>query len=62
MDLKIQALSSKGKRKPSKILETQQWGIYYKEKIIVLLDITIREIKATPTHIMGWFEEELMKA
>lgn len=62
MDLKPQASSSKGKRKPLKISETQEWGIYYKEKIIVLSDITIREIKATPAHIMGWFEEELMKA
>ena len=42
--------------------ETQEWGIYYKGKIIVILSTTIVEIKATPTHIIGWFEEELMKA
>ena len=62
MDLKSQASSSKGKRKPSKIPKTKEWGIYYKEKIIVPSNITIREIKVTPTRIMGWFEEELMKA
>ena len=56
------ATSSKGKEKPLVSPETQEWGIYYKGKIIVISSTTIAEIKATPTHIMGWFEEELMKA
>ena len=41
---------------------TQEWGIYYKRKIIAISSTTIAEIKANPTHIMGWFEEDLMKA
>ena len=56
------SLKLKGKEKALKDPGNPRMGNYYKEKIIVLLDITIREIKATPTHIMGWFEEELMKA
>ena len=54
--------SSKGKEKSMDSPETQEWGIFYKGKIIVISSITIAEIKATPTYIMGWFEEELMKA
>ena len=54
--------SSKGKEKPLVSPETQEWGIFYKGKIIVISSNTIVEIKATPTHIMGYFEEELMMA
>ena len=54
--------SSKGKEKPMESPKTQEWGIFYRGKIIVISSIIIAEIKVTPTHIMGWFEEELMKA
>ena len=56
------AASSKGKEKPMENPETQEWGNFYKRKIIVISSIIITEIKVTPTHIMDWFEEELMKA
>lgn len=54
--------NTKGKEKPSSSQEPQEWGISYKNKIIKIERITINEIKATPTHTMGWFEEDLMKA
>ena len=56
------AASSKEKEKPMESPETQEWGNFYKRKIIVISSIIIVEIKVTPTHIMDWFEEELMKA
>ena len=54
--------SSKGKEKLLVRPETQEWGIFYKGKIIVISSNTIAEIIASPTHIMGYFEEELMMA
>lgn len=56
------ATSSKEKEKSLESPKTQEWGIFYKGKIIVISKTTIAEIKATPTYIMGCFEEELMKA
>ena len=36
--------------------------MFYRNKIIPLGDDTINMIRRDPTHIMGWFEKELMEA
>lgn len=40
----------------------EHWAMFYQNKIIPLGDNTINMIRRDPTHIMRWFEEELMEA
>ena len=40
----------------------EHWAMFYRNKIIPLGDDTINMIRRDPTHIMGWFEKELMEA
>ena len=40
----------------------EHWAIFYQNKLIPMGDNTINMICRDPTHIMGWFEKELMEA
>ena len=40
----------------------ENWGIYYKGKVIPVSDETMRWIKQDPTEVWGWFETDLMVA
>ena len=61
MEEEKKAVRQTGKGKPVLELEAQEWGMFYKGKVITLSKPTIEGIKAQPTHIMGWFETELME-
>lgn len=52
---------AKGKGKPALDQEAQEWGMFYKGKVIALSKPTIEGIKAQSTHIMGWLDMELME-
>ena len=38
----------------------ENWGIFYKGKVISMSDETIRWIKQDPTKVWGWLEKDLM--
>ena len=40
----------------------ENWGIFYKGKVIPVDDTAIRWIKQDPTKVWGWFETDLMVA
>ena len=55
----------KGKGKQVRLtpeLVEQQWGILLKGKIMKIPQVILDHIRATPTAIMGWCDQELMNA
>lgn len=41
------------------LLPQSSWAMWYRNKIVVISDKVIAQIRATPTKTPGWFEEEL---
>ena len=55
----------KGKGKQVRLtseLVEQQWGILLKGQIMEIPQVILDHIRATPTAIMGWYDQEVMNA
>ena len=44
------------------LIPQSSWAIWFQNRIVVISDEMIAQIRATPTEMLGWFEEELGQA